>query len=252
MHAVTLPSWPDFLLLVPGMIFHRHKAIFLHIGKTAGSAIERYFVPGPRYPMVANRQLLHGYDKVLGIYLQHASLATTRAVVGTSTFERSFTFSIVRDPYARLASVFNYNYKQHMKTFGSFETFVRNLPRLATSERALRGAHPIPQIRYTHQDGKQALDFIGKFEQLDVAMSELEKRMNLDEPVRLPPPKPRRVLPEHAATMASYDDEMIAIMQEVYREDFDLLGYPDTPIASVRQRVPSAAFLRFIGWPRQT
>jgi hypothetical protein len=213
---------------VTGMIFHRHKTIFLHIGKTAGSAIERYFVPGPRDPMVANRHLLYGYDKELGIYLQHASLATTRAIVGTKTFERSFTFSIVRDPYARLASIFNYNYKQHRKTFGSFETFVRNLPRLATRERALRGTHPIPQIRYTHQDGEQALDFIGKFEQLDIAMSELEKRMNLDEPARLPP-KPQPVLQGHPATIASYDDEMIAIMQEVYREDFDILGYSDTP-----------------------
>jgi hypothetical protein len=210
------------------MIFHSHQAIFLHIGKTAGTAIERVFLPAPRNSKLANRDILAGFDKELGIFLAHASLKTVKQLAPEDLFEKYFKFSIVRNPYARLVSAFNYTCKLHIKRFGSFHGYIRSLPERVESEAAERGAHITPQVRYTHQNGKQAIDLIGRFEELDTAMIVLSKRLGMSAPIQLGPKPRRKVRPEHVS-MASYDDELIAIMQKVYREDFDLLGYSGTP-----------------------
>ena len=187
------------------MIFHSHHAIFLHIGKTAGTAIEHLLMPGRRDAMVENRHILFGYDRKLEIYLQHASLKTVQEIVGVDTFKEHFTFSIVRNPFARLISVFNYQYDGYSKEYGSFDNFVRDLPEKTKTTLNLRGSHVIPQVLYTHQNGQQAIDYIGKMERLDLALSEIGKRLNLGTPVRLPPkPKPSASLLPLAANMASY------------------------------------------------
>lgn len=210
------------------MIFHKHRVVFLHVAKTAGTAIENYFMPQQRDPAVANRDILFGLDKELGIDLQHATLATVRQLTSREIFEGYYKFSIVRNPFQRLVSAYNYRIKSYLPRFGSFEAFIRHLPEGIGEARARRGDHITPQVRHTHEDGRQAVDLIGRFEQLDTAMIVLAKRLGLSEPISLAGKPPPNLHPQKAS-MDSYNDDLIAIIQNVYREDFDLLGYDDVP-----------------------
>lgn len=68
------------------MISHRHRSIFFHVGRTAGTSIETMFLDKLPNALVADRELLFGYDKQLKIYLQHASWQTVRELIDSEIF----------------------------------------------------------------------------------------------------------------------------------------------------------------------
>ena len=219
------------------MIFKDHGAIFLHPGKTAGTAIESYFAPGGRDPHVADRSCAFGFDPGLGIFLQHATLAVLRDLAGKETWERSFKFAIVRNPYARMVSVFNYGLKGHLARFGSFDGFVRALPALSRSPSARLGDHYSPQLLYTHDRQRQAIDYVGRFEALDLALSDVGRHLRLADPIRLRQPPAKSPQPGEA-DIGSIDSELAAIIVDAYRDDFEAFGYdmalPGRPQAATR------------------
>jgi len=212
----------------PTMIFHRYKAIFFHIGKTAGSSIEQMIAPGTRDPYLANRHEMYGFDEKLNIYLHHASCRTTRDIVDAEIFDSYFKFAIVRNPYTRMISAYYYLYDQNRELYGDFKDFIMALPELAAHPEKLRGSHQISQLHYTHLDGAQVADYIGRFEQLDVCIAEINARLGLEATL---PTVNATQHPDYPARDkgAAYDDEMIAVMRNVYADDFTVYGYGDAP-----------------------
>src|SRR6187402_3169911 len=73
------------------MISHKHQCIFVHIPKTAGNSINRVFGVG---------------------WENHKDLARYHAEIPRETFERYFKFAIVRNPWDRLLSDYNYQKKK--------------------------------------------------------------------------------------------------------------------------------------------
>lgn len=211
------------------MIFHQHKCIFFHIGKTAGTSIEQMIAPGKRDPYITNRADMHGYDEALNIYLHHASCRTTREIVDPKIFADYFKFAIVRNPFTRMISAYFYLYDQNQELYGDFPDYVRRLPELANHPEKLRGSHHIAQIHYTHIDGEQIVDFVGKFEDLDTTIAELNDRLGLQATLPRVNTSRHQAYPEKDKR-ALYDDETIAIIRDVYKDDFETYGYdPDPP-----------------------
>lgn len=217
------------------MIFHALRAIHFHPGKTAGTSIEKMLLPGDRDAMVADRHIMFGYDREYGIYLQHASCKTMLEIIGDEIFSQYYKFSVVRNPYTRLLSVYYYGIKQHSKEFGSFKKFVAALPSVAATARNVRGAHVTPQIHHTHIDGQSVCQAIAKFENLEADLERIKSELGVQ--VALP-----RLNVQRHPRLASggktgcYDKEMIAIMQDVYAEDFEAYGYDAEPPANMRRR----------------
>ena len=207
------------------MISHRHRSIFFHVGRTAGTSIETMFLDKLPNALVADRELLLGYDKQLKIYLQHASWQTVRELIDSEIFDSYFKFSIVRSPLSRVSSVFHYSHKYYLGKFGSFKNFVKALPTLSREERQLRGTHVISQTYYTHLNGKQVVDYIGKFEDLVASAEYLNKKLSSIAPLT------RSFIPMRNSTdynlFELFDEETTAIMQSTYRDDFDTYGYAD-------------------------
>ena len=211
------------------MISHPHRAIFFHVGKTAGSSVERMFVAPLPDPLVCDRERLFGLDRSLGIYLQHATCATVMRLVDPDVFDRYFKFTIVRNPYARLYSAYRYNLTHYAALYGSFGDFIRRLPEIAADSMRLRGSHLIPQTHYVEVDGRRVVDYVGRFEEISAVAGYLNDRLSSLAPLVEP------LVPQQPAGPfdypALYDDEMVAVMQSVYRDDFEMFGYPDTPAA---------------------
>lgn len=210
------------------MIDHDKQAIFLHIGKTAGSSIEQLLHAKPLNAMVANRNVMFGWDEEEKIYLQHASAATTRHLVGEEIFDQYFKFTIVRNPYSRLLSVYHYTIKQHQAQYGDFRGFIRAVPKLLESETAQKGSHCLPQTAYTHIDGEKVCSYIGKFETLPLSMEPVRARLNIQTP--LTRVNTHRAINWSKRSVASYyDPDTITIMQDLYAGDFELFEYSTDP-----------------------
>ena len=121
------------------MIFRNHNAIFFHVGKTAGNSVERMLVPVAFHPTKSIPKLLYGWDPKERIYLQHASCATVRRLVGEAVFDACFKFTVVRNPYTRILSVYSYNFRRKERRFKKFKAYVHALPRMCASPKALAG-----------------------------------------------------------------------------------------------------------------
>lgn len=226
MQQLLSAQWQTEYRLV--VIDHHRKIIFLHIGKTAGTAVE-YLLFG-KYPERdrGDRLELSGPDEEEGIYLQHATAATVRRLAGSDVFDAYFKFSVVRNPYRRLLSVYYYAQEYHLKNYGGFNGLIKALPRLLKDERVQRGSHYLPQTAYTHLDGELVCDYVAKFEDLPDSLEMIRERYAIKAPL-FKINETQGLDWSKKSVVDDYDDESVAIMQEIYADDFRCHGYSIDP-----------------------
>ncbi|MCB0337005.1 MAG: sulfotransferase family 2 domain-containing protein [Bdellovibrionales bacterium] len=214
------------------MVFEHYKAIFLHSGRTGGTSIEVALSPCliEHFPIVnahPNHKILFGWDPVRGIYLQHATAKTVFEILGPD-FLKHYIFSVVRDPYARIRSVYAYQASEFKKTYANFKSFVLALPNLISSPQNRAGSHFLPQRAFTSLDGENICNRILRFESI------LEDYPLLQVDLGIPGKLPHMngtTYPEEVDKPLSqlYDQDMRAVIQEIYAEDFHHFHYPTQP-----------------------
>lgn len=141
-------------------------------------------------------------------------------------FEQLFKFAVVRDPFSRTLSAYldkidrKYNQKEQKVTFKAFL-------------QSLKAGKLHSNLHWTPQTSLflipvEEFDFIGKFENLNTDLSTIIGKIKGETTeqgfVRAGP----------SSTSASdkvlkyYDDECVQLMQELFAQDFELLGYKNT------------------------
>jgi len=218
------------------MVFHEHKCIYFHIGKTAGVSVERWLRDEPRDARIADYASMFGWDPKEGIYLQHATPSLIQREVGQETFDRYYKFTVVRNPFARLVSVYYYLYDQHVKQFGAFEDYVEALPSLVNSKACAKGSHHIPQVYYTHIDGENICNHIAHFETLPDSLTPVCNHLGLT--TALPKHNIYRHKQRKNQSIDSYyTSSMTEIVVQVYESDFETFGYSKDPGDSERREM---------------
>ncbi len=210
------------------MIFHEHKAIFFHIGKAAGFAVEQLLRPDSRNALDTDWENLFGVDRSTGVFLQHATAPMVRDLVGEKVFEDYYNFTVVRNPFSRLASVYYYLYDQHQKQFGSFENYILSLPKMLKNKSLYKGSHHIPQTFYTHINDHPVCDHIAYFEHLPQSLNPVRELLGLQASlkklnVNRNPNRPDRPV------YKLFTPEMVQVVRETFEKEFDLLGYSPDP-----------------------
>ncbi|WP_420379817.1 sulfotransferase family 2 domain-containing protein [Gilvibacter sp.] len=84
------------------MVSHKHRCIFIHISKCAGTTVEEAF----GVDTTGDAQMGYGWNPDLGIHMQHATPdeLLTSGLVTKAQWETYYKFIIVRNPYARAYS----------------------------------------------------------------------------------------------------------------------------------------------------
>jgi len=169
-------------------------ALFIHIAKTGGSSI----------------------GKAPFVILQGSPAWSPKIAVNDLGLRMSFTF--VRNPYSRFTSAcLGHDYA----TPDSLEEWVLGEFREKCVEKFKNWEWQelIPQNRYLIHDGKEDVDFVGRFENIREDWKKLCER--LGEEFELPHLNKNKI-----SNHESYMNEMIkAVVRDVYLEDFELLGY---------------------------
>lgn len=215
------------------MIFPEHRTIFLHVPRTGGTSVERMLAKGPLDASVVDRERLWGWDPQEGFNLHHATVATTLRLIGRERFAAYYKFAVVRDPFARLVSVYSYNFGHYHAKYGGFGAYVRALPRIVKAPHCRNGHHETPQHQFTHLEDEQAVDTVLRFEALPGCMDVIRDRLGIAAPL---PNVNKSRHPELTSVPveAHYDAEGVDIMRHVYAQDFALFGYPETPTSPPR------------------
>ena len=189
-----------------------NKCIFIHIPKVAGNSIRSSIGGEPNGG--------------------HHSYLEFEHMLGRDVVNRLGFFSIVRNPWSRLFSAYNYLkqggmgegdaiFSATIKRYATFHDFVHALPENPKYTRML---HFIPQYRFVcNFSGGLMVDKIGKYEKLEDDIKDIFAHFQI----------PFGGLPHKNKTSGmgkedyrnAYDSEMIEIVRSIYSKDCEMFGY---------------------------
>jgi len=187
------------------------RAIFVHIPKAAGISIG------------------HGiFGRHTG---NHLTLAEYKLAFARTDFDACFKFTFVRNPFDRLVSAYAFLANggrndadrrwrdEHLAPFADFEDFVRGW---VTEDNVHTALHFKPQHAFLTAPDRPgiAVDFVGRFENLDEDYALVRERVGGD-PITITNPTAGR----RADYRTYYTDETRERVARAYRADLDLLGY---------------------------
>ena len=198
------------------MIIHKHKCVFIHIPKNAGSSIE---------DILSN----HGGNIAKSFRIHYDKIDETMA-------KDYFIFSVKRNPYSRMISLWKYWTEEWVPRFASklarselnkydwdFSNFCKNfsiftdvIEKYHKKERV----HFLPQVSINDNPNYVKVDFWMRFENLQEDFDIICDRIGI----------PRQELPyknksKHKHYTEYYDEETKQIVAEKYAKDIEYFGY---------------------------
>lgn len=238
------------------MISHKDKCLFVHIPKSAGQSIESVFVSRMGLTWQQREALLlrPNQDPAKGPpRLAHLTAAeyVHLGYISEVQFSEYFKFSFVRNPWARVVSEFNYRRVQGEPAYQcKFKDFLfHHFPKQSTDNHGLAKdyyRHVIPQWEFLYdKQGKQLVDFIGKFESLQTDFNQVCHLLHI--PEQHLPHKNKHVaaglrqrlsqkLRQHLPVLSRqphysdyYDNESVEWVRQRYQQDIDLFNYKFEP-----------------------
>jgi len=192
------------------MIIHEHKAIFVHIPKTAGTSIECLFGINVSDDITLNQNTFTGWDGYKQMYIQHCSI---QQILDWSMMDLSnyFSFTFVRNPWDRIVSDYLF-FK--IRSDMSLKEFI-------VKEGVSDPTHVLPQMYFIKKrNGEIGLDFIGRFENLQCDFNTVCDKIGIE---RQTLPHMLKKQREHYSFY--YDDETVELIAKKYKEDIEYFGY---------------------------
>lgn len=202
------------------IVSNRRNFVFVHIFKTAGTSIKRalrrHAMPGWQEPM---NQLL----KRIGVsqfgpdhYPDHMTAGELIEQISIEKFESMYSFAFVRNPWDWELSHYKYilQHPRHpnhheVRQLGSFRQYVR-----WRCDGRLRS-----QRSFLTYQGKQIVDFVGRFETLDEDFQSVARQLEISSKLKRLNQTRSTVYQRH------YDQQTAALIRDAYQEDIQAFGY---------------------------
>jgi len=167
------------------MVIDSNKLIFIHINRTAGTSIERFFNQKPKNKHWVLQQYANKYD-----------------------LTKYTTFTIVRNPFDRFVSMYEFRRERHDEK-RSFEAFARK-----------PSGFKKPMVDWLRIDGEIAVDMVLKFETLKSDFKAMCDTLNISKGIL-----PHKFKTTRTSYKNYYTDETKQIVQEMYKEDLFIFEY---------------------------
>lgn len=206
------------------MISHKHKAIFVHVPKTAGSSIGSFL--GEK-GFDAVKPLGGANDDVTGAYLNGAAWRIKRNLL--DVWGDYFKFAFVRNPWESLVSC--WKNRRSARRYDNFSDFIKGYPFNIDSSPFQCSSghhytdirwHTIPQFTHISDEAQNVLvDFIGRFENLQEDFNVVCDKIGI----------PRQELPHKNKSKNKHyteyydDDAAIELVAKKYAKDIEMFGY---------------------------
>ncbi len=197
---------------------------FLHIPKNAGTAIENvalqngifwgWWDPGPR----AGRA---------GSHCPCSAVHTLPQDLTRNVYKDGPTFAVVRNPYDRIVSEYNYRCRcggmEEPSKSGLNQFVATALAKPEEEMRLLFDCHLVPQYAYLrNKDGTSNVTDIVRCETLDKDLTRIGRKYNL---AFLQSPIPHKNKSPITVTSQDLNAASIMLVNQYYKKDFEQLGY---------------------------
>ncbi|MDE0224913.1 MAG: sulfotransferase family 2 domain-containing protein [Gammaproteobacteria bacterium] len=204
------------------IVSHRHRFMFFAVPRTGTHAVrealrwslgeedwqQQSLTERVQLPVPALARVGHG----------HLTLGQVRAHLPKPMCRDYFKFAFVRNPYDRFVSVCAMLNRRNPDYRGRETGFMK---RAIREPRFQARALVRPQRdMLVDAGGELGMDFIGRFENLQRSFGEACRRIGIPERDLA-----RSNATEHRDYTSYYDDELLGLVNDFYRPDFDSLGY---------------------------
>ena len=198
-------------------VFHDHKIVFFHIGKTGGFSVEKALGIGQLDYRVFDEHWVHGLNK--GVMTQHARPGYVKQMVGDEIFREYFKFTVVRNPWNRMVSAYNYLINMHQKRFESFEKWLEHKHEMVIRNKYKEGSHYIPQVEYlTDSAGNPCCNQVIRFEALSDGFN------NICDGIGIKASLPHLNKSKHGSR-GMYTEHTKTLVNEMYENDIERFNY---------------------------
>ena len=199
------------------MICHKHKYIFIHIPKNAGTSIE--------LSLKKHNLVDHDFPQSISVHYDN---------VDETIADSYLTFAVKRNPWERFVSIWSYwtiNSESHPrgKAIGNacrnfnFKTFVKGLPEI---EKRVKNNFPLGMVHYMQQT---ELNQLPSYVAVDtwIEFNNLQQDFNtVCDKIGLPHQQlPHNNKTKHKHYTEYYDDETREIVAKKYARDIEYFGY---------------------------
>tara|TARA_R100000655_G_C2996228_1_gene193763 strand:- start:1852 stop:2463 length:612 start_codon:yes stop_codon:yes gene_type:complete len=199
-------------------ISHNHKAIFIHIPKTAGTSVEKVLGIGGEMP---GKLRSHRMENINGVKFapQHYTASMLKEHPYVKEFWNDyFKFSVVRHPYTRVLSEW---FWVRGKTAKGLKWNSKKFTiHLSTFYEKLNNDHKLPQATYLYENDECLVDRVFRFENLLPINTVLKRRCNV-----------KKILPhiQKSSNKPDYVKELTKahkdFIYEIYKDDFEKFNY---------------------------
>ena len=211
------------------LISYRHRFIFIHVYKVAGSSVFnalRTYAEEPGQPLAARvlrpfgiklrRPLDWAYREK--DFADHVRARDVRERLTPAVYRRFYSFAFVRNPWDWLVSLYHYmldseTHPQHefaRKTFASFDEYV---------EWKVANDVKLQKTFVTDEQGRTIVDCVGRIENLRDDFGAICRRIG----IRADLPHVNRS--RHADYRGYYSDRTRSLVADAFGEDIELCRY---------------------------
>jgi hypothetical protein len=161
------------------MILHKHNSIFFHVPKVAGYSIEHYFLLQNLDWRIFDQNILFGLHN--GIMTQHLNYNEMLDYKSREFLDSHFKFAFFRNTWDRFCSAFFYLEPHYLEQQCTFTDFVESTCLQVASYKKTNGWHFAKQTDWLFKDdGTLALDFIGRYENLNNDFKLVCEKLNIE------------------------------------------------------------------------
>ncbi len=201
----------------------RPDSVFIWIPKTAGTSIFQLLGAPKLKSLHLAKYRFVGHGPVTFCHMDYAELVS-QGYIAEAFNQSAYKFTFVRNPYARAISLFYYMKrikKRKVDPEMTFLDFYRNFKENGFEPIGLYNRKGLsqcnPQVRWTENT---KIDFIGRIENIQEDANAIFKHLGL--PESSIPQLNATARPKHTEC---YCDESKALIEGLYREDFETFGY---------------------------
>jgi len=209
------------------------QVIFIHIPRTAGTSIELWFQC--HYPTTQRsgpRRWKRDSAFTTTRHMSTVSLLRSKCIT-REWWDSSFKFAIVRNPWDRLVSLYEYlrgfrlrrANRRSNKVLHRFKDFASNISSGSSSfvkPLGLRNVRVFSQVQPQVEWLREELDFIGRYEQLDKSWDKVLEQIGS---VPCPIPHKHNNKRRRKDYRTYYTDDLAEKVGEYYSEDIERFGY---------------------------
>ena len=227
---------PDLVLQISGMEISKEAADavrlaiiqssvwFVDVPRTSSSSIRTEL--GRRYgPAYGKNNLFEQEEAVEQLFLDHVPARVMRSFLGEKAWDSVFTFSVVRNPWDRCYSLFNYLQRsKNIPMEWSFAQFLHTLEKADENTPGFKfhGHRYGASDFLLDTDNTILVDQIVRFEDRDSGLAKVAERLNLPELGKLH----LQMATERGANYRDqYDMDLRSIVEQLYERDIKLFGY---------------------------